>query len=255
MGSIPRNIILDLLPVYIAGEASRETRELVEEFARGDAEIAGLIRAGTLDPGVIPSRANVPEALEMKTMKRIRGSIRRQMWYVALSTALILMIPLVAMVFTDQVDWTLFDFVVMGCLLLGTGFSFVLISRNLDNVAYRAGVGTAVVTGFLLVWITLAVGIIGPETHPANLLYGIVLAIDAVGAGTSRFRPRGMSYTMFATALAQMVVPVVAWFVWRPILDDPPGLGGVFMLNAAFAMLFAASGLMFRRAAGKHRNP
>ncbi len=138
---------------------------------------------------------------------------------------------------------------------LGTGFSFVLISRNLDNVAYRAGVGTAAVTGFLLVWVTLAVGIIGPETHPANVLYGGVLAIAALGAGASRFRPHGLSYTMFATAFAQLMVPVVAWLVWRPILDDPPGMGGVFLLNAVFALLFAASGMMFRRVARKQGNP
>lgn len=255
MGSLSRNIFLDLLPVYIAGEASRETRALVEEFALGDPEIAALIRTGTLDPGVMPPKGDMPDTLEMKTMKRIRGSIRRQMWYVALTTASILMVPLLAMVFTDEVDWTLFDFVVMGSLLLGTGFSFVLISRNLDNVAYRAGVGTAAVTGFLLVWVTLAVGIIGSENHPANLLYGGVLAIGAAGAATSRFRPRGMSYTMFVTATAQLLVPVVAWIVWRPTLDDPPGMGGVFMLNAVFALLFTASGLMFRRVARKHGNP
>ncbi len=56
MKSTPRNIILDLLPVYIAGEASEESRDLVEEFAREDPEIARLIGAGKLEPAEISAK-------------------------------------------------------------------------------------------------------------------------------------------------------------------------------------------------------
>jgi hypothetical protein len=253
MKSIPRNIILDLLPAYIAGEASEESRGLVEDFARNDPEIARLIRAGTLDPAVISPKTAVPDDLEMKTMKRIRSSIRRQMWYVALVTAAILMVPLLAMVFTHDVDWNVLDFVVMGGLLFGTGLTYVLMSRILDNVAYRAAVGVAVVAGLLLIWVNLAVGIIGSTDNPANLLYGGVLAIGLVGAGVARFQPRGMSHTLFAAALAQMLVPVIALVFWRPSLHEPPGTLGIFILNAFFAALFVVSGLLFRRAAQKQK--
>ena len=54
---------------------------------------------------------------------------------------------------------------------------------------------------------------------------------------------------LFATALAQMLVPVIALIAWRPSLDDAPGILGVFMLNAFFVMLFVVSALLFRRAA------
>ena len=247
MESIPRNIILDLLPVYIAGEASKESRDLVEGFARNDPEIARLISAGTLEPAMISPKMAIPDDLEMKTMKRIRSSIRRQMWYVALATSSILMVPLVAMLFTNEVNWKLSDFIVMGSLLFGTGLAFVLISRILDDIAYRAAVGISVVAGLLLIWMNLAVGIIGSEDNPANLLYAGVLAIGIVGAGIARFQPRGMSYTLFATALAQMLVPVIALVIWRPSLTEPPGIVGVFMLNAFFAALFVVSALLFRR--------
>lgn len=247
MKSIPRNIILDLLPVYIAGEASEESRGLVEEFARSDPEIARLIRAGTLDLAVISPKTAIPDDLEMKTMKRIRSSIRRQMWYVALATSAILMVPLLAMMFTNEVNWDLLDFIIMGSLLFGTGLTYVLISRNLNSIAYRIAVGVAAVAGLLLIWMNLAVGIIGSEDNPVNLLYGGVLAIGIIGAGVARFQPRGMSHALFATALAQMLVPVIALVFWRPSLNEPPGTLGTFILNAFFAVLFVVSGLLFRR--------
>jgi hypothetical protein len=102
MESVPRNVILDLLPAYIAGEASEETRALVEEFARNDPEIAMLIRKGRLEPAAISPEMAMPDDMEMKTLKRVRRSIRRRMLYVALATASLLMVPLVAMRFTDE---------------------------------------------------------------------------------------------------------------------------------------------------------
>jgi hypothetical protein len=251
MESIPRNIILDLLPSYIAGEASKESCDLVEEFARNDPEIARLIRAGKLEPSVISPKVTIPDDLEMKTMKRVRRSIRRQMWYVALVTASILLVPLMAMQFTNEVNWNLFDFFVMGILLFGTGLTYVLISKISDSVAYRIAVGVAALAGLLLIWMNLAVGIIGSEDNPANLLYTAVLATGIIGAGIARFQPRGMSHTLFVTAFVQMLVPVIALIIWRPAVEETPGMVGVFFLNAFFAALFVISALLFRRAEQK----
>ncbi len=248
MESVPRNVILDLLPAYIAGEASEESRALVEELARHDPHIARLIRTGTLETAAISPKPATPDDLEMKTMKRVRRSIRRQMWYVSLATASILMVPLVAMLFTNEVNWSLLDFIVMGILLFGAGFTYVLISKVSDSMAYRTAIGVAVVAGLLLIWVNLAVGIIGSEDNPANLLYVGVLATGIIGAGIARLQLRGMAQTLFATALAQMLVPVIALIIWRPSLDEPPGIVGVFMLNAFFAALFVVSALLFQRA-------
>ena len=253
MESIPRNIVLDLLPVYIAGDASEESRDLVEKFAQNDPEIARFIHAGTIEPAVISLKIAVPDDLEMKTMKRVRRSINLQMLHVALATASILIVPLVAMMFTDEVNWSLFDFVVMGIILFCTGLTYVLISRISDSIAYRTAVGVAAVAGLLLIWVNLAVGIIGSEDNPANLLYIGVLAIGFLGAGIARLRSRGMARTLFATALTQMLVPVIALIIWRPSLEETPGIVGVFILNAFFAALFVVSALLFRRAAQKQK--
>lgn len=249
MESIPRNVILDLLPAYIAGEASEESRSLVEKFAQNDPEIAGFIHSGKLETDPIFPKMALPDDLEMKTIKRVRRSIRLQMWYVALATASVLMVPLVAMLFTNEVNWGLFDFIVMGILLFGTGFTYLLISRISDSIAYRTAVGVAVVAGLLLIWMSLAVGIIGSGDNPANLLYIGVLAVGIIGASIARFQPRGMAHTLFATALIQILVPVIALIFWSPSLEEPPGTVGVFGLNAFFALLFVISALLFRSAA------
>lgn len=248
MESVPRNVILDLLPAYIAGEASDESRALVEAYARHDPQIARLIRAGTLGTAAITPQMAPPHDLEMKALQRVRRSIRRQLLYVALATASILMIPWVAMQFNSGVDWSPGDFMVMGILLFGTGLTYVLITRLSDSKAYRVAVGIAVFAGLLLIWMNLAVGIIGSENNPANQLYAGVLLIGFVGAVIARFRPRGMERALYATALAQFLVPLIALIVWRPSLDDAPGIVGVFILNGFYVALFVVSALLFRRA-------
>ncbi|MBK6766766.1 MAG: hypothetical protein IPG71_10740 [bacterium] len=174
--------------------------------------------------------------------------LRRQTMYVALGTAALLMVPFIAMQFTAEVNWTLSDFIFMGVLLFGTGMTYVLVTKSSTNPAYRLATGLAVLASFLLIWINLAVGLIGSEDNPANALYLGVLIVEGIGAAAAFFRPRGMTYTMFATAIAQFLVPVIAMIIWRPSLDEPAGVVGVFMLNSVFAGMFAMSALLFRRA-------
>jgi hypothetical protein len=174
-------------------------------------------------------------------------NITRRLIVWAVVVALILLIPLVAMQFTSEVNWTLSDFVFAGVLLFGTGLTYEL-ARKAGGIAYGAAVGVALAAAFLLVWINGAVGIIGNEDNPANLMYGGVLAVGIIGAMIARFQPQGMARALFATALTQLLVPVIALIVWRPSLDDAPGIVGVFMLNAFFVILFAVSALFFRRA-------
>lgn len=171
---------------------------------------------------------------------------------IALATAFILLIPLVAMRFSDEVKWSASDFVVAGVLLFGSGLAFELIARKAGSVAYRAAVGVAVGTALLLTWINLAVGIIGSENNPANLMYSGVLFIGIIGATIARLRPRGMAWALFAAAFAQALVPVIALLIGKSqaqALHEPPGILGVFALNAFFAMLFVVSALLFRRSA------
>ncbi len=164
----------------------------------------------------------------------------------ALVTALILLIPLIAMQFTSEVNWSAGDFVFMGVLLFGTGLAWELISKKSGKPAYRLAVALAVLASFLLIWVNAAVGIIG-EDNPANLLYLAVVAIAFFGATASKFEARKSSYAMFAAAAAQALVPVIALVFWNS--DFSPGVMQVFALNGFFVMLWIASGLLLRRAA------
>lgn len=84
----------------------------------------------------------------------------RSVVVIVLATAFILLLPLLAMQFTDEVAWGPADFVVVGALLLGTGFMYELAARKASGIAYRAAAGVALVASLLLIWINLAVGII-----------------------------------------------------------------------------------------------
>lgn len=80
---------------------------------------------------------------------------------IVLTVALLLLIPLIAMQFTDEVNWTLSDFVVAGVLLLGTGFMCELVMRKVKKIEYRIAICVALLVALLLVWAELAVGIFG----------------------------------------------------------------------------------------------
>lgn len=251
METIPRNVILDLLPAYIAGEVSEESRALIEAFAQNDPQIAKLIRTGAVELEEISQKMTAPDDLEMKTMKRIRGSIRRQMWFVALATASILLIPFAAMFFSEEINWGLMDFIVMGILLFSSGLTYVLISKISDNSAYKAALGIAVIAAFAMVWISLAIGIIGNEGNPANLMYVGVLAIGIIGGLIARFQPHGMALALFAAAIAQTLVTVIA--LAAGFEQSFSGNLTTFAINGFFSVLFIISALLFQRAAQKQK--
>ncbi|NQT62314.1 MAG: hypothetical protein HQ556_05085 [Candidatus Marinimicrobia bacterium] len=75
------------------------------------------------------------------------------------SVVLVLLIPLVAMQFTDEVDWDLMDFIVAGALLTFAALAYELASRKLSNSKYRLAVGIAILAVLIIVWIELAVGL------------------------------------------------------------------------------------------------
>ncbi len=170
---------------------------------------------------------------------------------IAVVTASILAIPLIAMLFTQEVQWTLFDFVFVGTLLFGTGLGFELISRRANCVEYKIAVGISALTVLFLVWINGAVGIIGDNDNGTALMYFGVLFIGLLGCIVSRLKPRGMSYALFTVATAQALVPVIALAILPKAIWTPPGVLGTFVLNSFFTTAFITAGLFFRQASKK----
>jgi hypothetical protein len=167
---------------------------------------------------------------------------------VARATALILLLPLLAMLVTDEVAWGPTDFALAGALLFGTGRAYQLVATRTGDISYRAAVGVALAAAFMLVWLVGAVGVLGEEGDRADLMYAGVLAVGVLGAVIARFRPDGMARALLATALAQALVAVIALIAGKheaSITSMPELLG----LNGLFCALFVGSAWLFRRAA------
>jgi hypothetical protein len=96
----------------------------------------------------------------------------------------------------------------------------------------------------------LAVGIIGSEDNPANLMYGGVLAVAIVGAVVARFQPHGMARALVATALAQALAGAIALMAgWGSTGANWPQV--IVILTLFFAALWLGSAWLFRKAAGE----
>ncbi|MEI3788055.1 MULTISPECIES: hypothetical protein [unclassified Chryseobacterium] len=75
--------------------------------------------------------------------------------------AVLLCIPLLGNMFSEEFDWSPGDFVIGAVLLFGTAFIIDLIQRIVKNKTYKILLGGAVLILLLLVWAELAVGIFG----------------------------------------------------------------------------------------------
>jgi MFS family permease len=177
---------------------------------------------------------------------------RRSRWRITVwgTAALMLLLPLFAMQVTAEVDWDVEDFVIFGAMLVGAVGTYELAATMTDNKAYRAAVGIALAAAFILVWMNLAVGIVGTEDNPANLMYGGVLATGIIGALMARFQSHGMARAMSATALAQALVAVIALIAGLGSVE-PSWSGRILILTGFFTVLWLISAWLFRKAARK----
>ena len=78
-----------------------------------------------------------------------------------IATTAILSIPLIAMFFTDQVDWSPFDFGIAAVLLIGTGTIISYALSKIKNTTYRVATVVAAVVLLMLTWAEMAVGLFG----------------------------------------------------------------------------------------------
>lgn len=152
---------------------------------------------------------------------------------------LLLLLPLVAMQFTTEVNWTAGDFIFAFLLFGSVGLAFELIVRTSDSLAYRLGAGLAVVGAFLTIWVNGAVGMIGSEENPYNLLFLGVPVLALIGSVVARFRALGMALAMVAAAASQGVLSAIG------LTTDVRG--AIFSMGFAGLWLLAAA--LFRNAA------
>jgi len=176
-------------------------------------------------------------------MENVQGG--RDRWKVAVWVAAfgLWLTPLIAMQFTREMDWDTFDFAVFGAMLLSVCGLLELATRMSRSPFYRLGFGLALVAGFVLIWMNLAVGIIGSEDNPANLMYAGVLGVGAAGAILARLKPQGMAIALVVMAGPQGLVSATAV------------LSGYFTvpLDAAFIAVWLLSAWLFHTAARREK--
>ena len=75
------------------------------------------------------------------------------------AVALVMLTPVVAMRFTDEVNWTTTDFVFAGVLLIGGAALIELVAWRVRNPVIRIGFALFVVAVVAVIWAEAAVGI------------------------------------------------------------------------------------------------
>lgn len=173
------------------------------------------------------------------------GRVRVALWGLA---ALLLAAPMVAMRFTDEVRWSPADFAVFAAMLGAAGLAGEGLARAGSGLAWRLGAAVAIGTAFLLIWVSLAVGIIGSEGEPANLLYAALLVVAGGIAAAGRFRPVAMARAGLAAAGIQAATGGLALIAgWGAGAAAWPR--DVIGATAVFTLLWLVAAALFRRAA------
>ena len=158
------------------------------------------------------------------------------------SALALLLLPAIAMQFSDEAQWTGFDFVVAAIILGVTGIAAEIGVRMSRNWPHLIGYGLATFAGFFTVWSNLAVGIIGAEGEPVNMGFFVLILLGVIAAFAARLKPMGLAHVTGVIAVGQIVQGLVA-------TQAMPGHMIEWGILLMFAALWLVASLCFRRAA------
>jgi len=176
------------------------------------------------------------------------GKRQRSLWKTpAAISAVVVLLTLLGNHFVDGWNWKPQGFALAGILVFSTALTYELVTRKMNARAYRAAVGIALATAFVLFWGNVVQFVDG--VNRSAVMYLLVPLVGVIGAALARFRPTGMSRALFATALAQALALTIALSRNPPVTSWTPAVTRGFVFNALCVMLFAASALLFRTAA------
>lgn len=165
-----------------------------------------------------------------------------------LATAALLLIPLVAMQFTPEVQWTFSDFVFATALILAVAIPLELVVQRTHG-AYRIAATLSLVTAFLLTWVNAAVGI---TDSPADALYPLVVLLGGIGAAVVRFRPEGLFRVIAGMVLLLGLIGGGA--LLAGVVPPHNSVLRLFAIHAFFAVPLLGAALLFHPA-GERGNP
>ena len=165
------------------------------------------------------------------------------------SALVLLIVPFVAMQVTPEMDWGTEDFLFVAALLTVVGGLIELGVRASPRWDYRAGFALALIGACLVVWVNLAVGIVGSEDNVQNQGFFLIVAAAAACAFTARLEAGGMARAMLAIAGLQALLGAAIATAPVTARVEPNGPAGVLALSAGFTALWLLSGFLFHRSA------
>jgi len=153
---------------------------------------------------------------------------------------------LVGLTLAGKLDWGVMDFVFVTVILFGGLGAYRFVSGRGQGRTFHLAVAMSLATALSMIWVTLAVGIIGSEDNQANIMYVVVLGIGLLGSIIARFRAPGMKWTMVWVTIAQFAVTILAYTIWKPETEEH--VFSTVILNLCYVMLFLSSAVLFHRA-------
>lgn len=169
-------------------------------------------------------------------------TITRSLVRVLIVTGVVLSIPLVANQFTEGEGWSLFDFVLVGGLIMGSGLLFELGAKT---AAGRTSAGSRVAAGITAVVATIggAAAVLGEfGDAPGLVLLGGLLVIGAVVLGLWTVHSGTEAKPPFSRLLVALAIPGLAGLGGAAVVfsevDDAPGgiLIGMLMIVGAMVL-------------------
>ncbi|HEV2615616.1 MAG TPA: hypothetical protein VGU63_03290 [Candidatus Acidoferrales bacterium] len=104
--NVTREVVTDLLPVYFSGEASGDTKVLVEDYFRSDPDFERVARSAATPLSVLQAAAPVAREVEKEKhdLECVRGALQRRKWWFGM--ALFLTLAPLSFVFTNgHISW------------------------------------------------------------------------------------------------------------------------------------------------------
>lgn len=87
--------------------------------------------------------------------------MRNRLLKIFAAVGALLLIPLIAMQFTEEVNWTAFDFLVAGGLLTGAALTVSVLAERLKQPKHKLALTLVALAVVLVLWAELAVGLFG----------------------------------------------------------------------------------------------
>lgn len=130
--SIPQHVILDLLPLYLEGEISDETRDLIEEYLKDNPQLAKLVEQAKVTPSLQEIPAPLRKENEMEALKKVKKLMIQHNVFLALAVILTLMIGISYIFLWDEPRGAAAPFV-FGGLAAFFWTAFFVVSRKISE--------------------------------------------------------------------------------------------------------------------------